>query len=61
VELKIWRGEKYHEKGIEQLSDYLDIHNLSYGYLIVFNFNKSKEYKEESMKVGNKKILVVYV
>lgn len=61
VELKIWRGEKYHEKGIKQLSEYLDIHNLSYGYLIVFNFNKSKEYKEENLQVGNKEMLVVYV
>lgn len=43
VELKIWRGEKYHEKCVEQLCDYLDIHNCNKGYLVVFNFNKDKE------------------
>ncbi|MGL5150414.1 MAG: AAA family ATPase, partial [Clostridium sp.] len=47
VELKIWRGEEYHKRGLKQLADYLDIQNLDRGYLVVYNFNKSKEYKSE--------------
>lgn len=61
AELKSWRGEKYHEKGIKQLCDYLDIHSLSSGYLVIFNFNKNKEYKEEVVRMDNKEIYVVYV
>ena len=39
VELKIWRGEEYYQKGLKQLSDYLDINELDCGYLIIYNFN----------------------
>jgi hypothetical protein len=60
VELKIWRGQKYHEKGIAQLCDYLDIHGLEQGYLVIFNFNKNKEYKEEYIKENNKNIFAIY-
>ena len=27
IELKVWRGEEYHEKGLKQLANYLDINN----------------------------------
>ena len=37
VELKIWRGEEYHKKGLKQLSDYLEINELDCGYLIIYN------------------------
>lgn len=61
VELKIWRGQKYHDKGILQLIDYLNIHGLNKGYLIIFNFNKNKEYKSEMLKIEDKEIVLVYV
>ncbi|AOR25175.1 GxxExxY protein [Clostridium taeniosporum] len=61
IEMKIWRGPKYHEEGINQLCDYLDIHGLNNGYLLVFNFNKNKEYKEEKIQINNKNIISVYV
>ncbi|WP_234117507.1 AAA family ATPase [Clostridium hydrogenum] len=61
IELKIWRGEKYHENGINQLCNYLDIHNLNKGYLVVFNFNKNKEYKEELICKNQKEIFSVFV
>ncbi|SFD42910.1 GxxExxY protein [Clostridium uliginosum] len=61
IEMKIWRGPKYHEEGIKQLCDYLDIYALDNGYLLVFNFNKNKEYKEEKLEVNNKNIIAVYV
>ena len=59
--MKIWRGPKYHEEGINQLCDYLNINGLEDGYLLVFNFNKNKEYKEEKLEINNKKIIAVYV
>lgn len=61
IELKIWRGSKYHEDGIKQLCDYLNINALDKGFLLIFNFNKNKEYKEECLNVEGKEILAVYV
>ena len=61
IELKIWRGHDYHEKGLKQLSDYLDIQGLSEGALVTFNFNKKKEYLRESIIIENKKIFLVMV
>lgn len=40
VELKIWRGAEYNQRGEEQLMDYLDTYRLKKGYMISFNFNK---------------------
>jgi hypothetical protein len=61
VELKIWRGEEYHKNGLNQLSNYLEINNITKGYLVIFNFNKNKEYTEELIKVNNNDIFIVYV
>jgi hypothetical protein len=59
--LKIWRGEEYHHKGIEQLAEYLDIYQQKEGYLLIFNFNKNKTFKEETIQIGDKTILAVWV
>ncbi|MGL5085039.1 MAG: AAA family ATPase [Clostridium sp.] len=61
IELKIWRGEVAHKKGIKQLNDYLDINNLESGYLLIFNFNSNKEFKDEIIKVNDKDIFSIYV
>ena len=61
IELKIWRGEEYHEKGLKQLADYLHINNENKGYLLVFNFNKNKEYKKEKLIIEEKEIFEVFV
>lgn len=61
IEMKIWRGQKYHQGGVNQLCDYLDINSLDKGYLVIFNFNKNKEFKEERIRVQGKDIFGVYV
>ena len=61
IELKVWRGEEYHEKGLKQLVNYLDINNQDRGYLLVFNFNKNKEYIKEELIVEGKEIFEVFV
>lgn len=61
IEMKIWRGQKYHEKGIKQLCDYLEINDLDKGYLVIFNFNKNKEYKEELINADGKDIAAIFV
>lgn len=43
IELKIWRGNAYNERGEEQLCRYLEYFNLQTGYLMSFCFNKNKK------------------
>ena len=42
VELKIWHGNAYNERGEQQLKGYLERLGLQPGYLISFCFNKNK-------------------
>jgi hypothetical protein len=52
IELKIWRGESYHQAGIEQLCDYLDIQNQPTGYLVIFDLRKQSGLVGEWKKVS---------
>ena len=63
IELKIWRGQKVHEKGIAQLSHYLETHGLKNGYLIIFDFTKKegKVYKKKRITSNQKNIFAVWV
>ncbi|MBU0764295.1 MAG: AAA family ATPase, partial [Bacteroidetes bacterium] len=61
TELKIWRGDEYHKKGLQQLSDYLDMYTLTKGYLLIFDFNENKQYKEENIKFKDKEIFAVWI
>jgi len=61
IELKIWRGDRYHQAGLQQLSDYLDIYGLTEGYLLIYDFNKGKTYKEEQIEFKDKQIYAVWV
>lgn len=62
LELKIWRGQESHERGLQQLEKYLENQGLSKGYLVVFNFNKNPiDWSENKRLVGNKEIFMVSV
>lgn len=43
VEMKIWRGESYNQRGEQQLTEYLDRYDETTGYLLSFCFNKNKQ------------------
>jgi len=60
IELKRWYGPKYHQKGLEQLSGYLDTYSLREGYLLIYDFNKNKKYKEEEIVFEDKQIFAVW-
>jgi len=60
VELKIWRGEEAHKRGISQLSDYLEKQNLNEGSLVIFSKNRKKDWKEDIMVVSGKSIFMVW-
>lgn len=61
VELKIWRGEEYHKKGEQQLAEYLDQYHLKKGYLLSFNFNKTKQTGINTIQYNGKTIVEVMV
>lgn len=42
IEMKIWRGEEYNQRGEGQLAEYLEYYQLEKGYLLSFNFNQKK-------------------
>ena len=54
IELKIWRGPRYNSEGEQQISQYLDYFNLSTGYMLSFNFNKTKEPGVKRVQIGDK-------
>ena len=54
VELKIWRGNSYNERGEQQLSDYLDYYHLTTGYMVSFCFNKGKQPGLREVSVGDR-------
>lgn len=51
IELKIWHGERYNAEGEKQISGYLDYFGLDTGYMLSFNFNKTKD-------TGVKKVVI---
>ena len=54
IELKIWRGERYNEEGEKQINRYLDAYDLKVGYMLSFNFNKTKEPGVNQIHYGDK-------
>jgi hypothetical protein len=66
LELKIWRGEEYHKKGLIQLGEYLEQYELDEGYLLIFDFRKINgevgKVEEVNVNIGNKekKVIEVY-
>ncbi|KRU27462.1 AAA-ATPase [Clostridium sporogenes] len=66
LELKIWRGEEYHKRGLMQLGEYLEQYKLNAGYLLVFDLRKNTNLRgkvDESyidIEEHSKKIIEVY-
>ncbi len=61
VELKVWRGNAYHERGEKQLSDYLDYFHLKKGYMLSFNFNRKKTIGIREIVLGDKVLVEAVV
>ncbi|MCP5046443.1 MAG: AAA family ATPase [bacterium] len=63
VELKIWRGESYHQEGIKQLCAYLEQQNQEVGYLLIYDLRKEKgkagDYETTQLK--GKSIIMAWV
>lgn len=61
IEMKIWHGNEYNERGEQQLADYLDYFHQTKGYLLSFNFNKKKEIGLNTIMIGEKIIVEAVV
>ena len=61
IELKIWRGEKYHTEGERQLAGYLESMKLEKGYMLVYSFKKSKEIGVRRVMVDGKELVEAMV
>lgn len=61
IEMKLWRGNAYNERGEKQLFDYLDYYKKDTGYLLSFNFNKKKETGIKEVLMDGKRIIEVVV
>lgn len=61
IELKIWHGNEYNERGERQLSDYLDYYHKDKGYMLSFNFNQKKNIGIKKIQIGSKTIVEAVV
>lgn len=61
IELKIWRGQKYHTQGEEQILEYLDYYELKTGYMLIFNFNKNKTIGVKEVSYGGRTLVEAVV
>lgn len=61
IELKIWHGNEYNERGEKQLAEYLDYYRKKKGYLVSFNFNRKKWVGMKEIRVGDKVIVEAVV
>ena len=61
IELKIWRGMVYHQKGEHQLAAYLNDYKLNKGYLLTYNFNKNKKADIKTAVIDGKTLIEAIV
>ena len=61
IELKLWYGNKAHEKGLLQLADYLERQNQEKGWLVIFEHRRKKTWSKKTMRKKGKEIFGVWV
>ena len=61
IEMKIWRGDSYNERGEQQLFEYLDYYHADKGYLLSFCFNKQSKPEAKTISLNGKEIVEVVV
>lgn len=61
IEMKIWHGEEYNNRGERQLMQYLDDYHQNKGYMVSFNFNKNKQIGVHDIVMGDKTLIEAVV
>lgn len=61
VEMKIWHGNEYNERGERQLAEYLDYFHQEKGYMLSFNFNQKKQIGVQEIVINGKRLIEAVV
>lgn len=61
IEMKIWHGEEYNNRGEKQLVQYLEDYHQKKGYMVSFNFNQKKQSGVHEIIVGDKTLVEAVV
>ncbi len=61
AELKVWRGEAAHARGLAQLAAYLDLLGLDTGFLVIFDHSAAKSWRQEWIETAGKRVFAVWV
>lgn len=61
IEMKIWRGNEYNERGEQQICGYLERYHQKKGYMLSFNFNKNKQPGVQEIHIKDKCIVEAVV
>ncbi len=61
IEMKIWHGNEYNNRGEQQLVAYLEDYHKNKGYMISFNFNKNKKIGVREIIIGDKMLIEAVV
>ena len=61
LEMKLWHGEEYKNRGEKQLLEYLDYYHIQKGYMLSFNFNKNKQIGVKTIHAEGKIIVEAVV
>lgn len=61
IEMKIWRGQEYNQRGESQIVGYLEDYHMKSGYMLSFNFNKNKQIGVKEIVVGSKLVIEAVV
>ena len=61
IEMKIWHGREYHDRGEKQLIQYLNDYHLNKGYMLSFNFNKKKQIGVHEIVIEGKTLVEAIV
>jgi hypothetical protein len=60
IELKRWYGPAAHEKGLDQLTVYLDSLGIEAGYLLIFDHRADKQWKADTLEHQGKRVFAVW-
>ncbi len=61
IETKIWRGNEYHTRGEQQITEYLEDYGLRTGYMLSFCFNQKKQIGVKEINVNGKCLIEAVV
>lgn len=61
IEMKIWHGDEYNNRGEKQLVGYMEDYHKDKGYMVSFNFNKKKQIGVREIVAGDKVLVEAVV